>query len=301
MKLDNFQVYGLGQCPLDYLGKIASYPKPDTKCIFTDLSIQGGGPTATALVALARWGVSCTFAGIVGDDAFGKEIRTSLEKQGVDTCGMLVRKGSDSQFAFIVAEPTTATRTIFWRQPTGHPPKPGELDYRLIQKAKVIHTDGLFKEASLAACKKAKEAGRCVVVDGGTLRDGMLELVPFSDYYVVSQAFSDAFSGPENHAETCRRLADLGSPVTGVTLGKKGYIALIRGRFIEKQAYPVEALDTTGCGDAFHAGLTFGALQGWDPEKSLDFGAWAAAKVSEKLGGRAGIPSLSAVQKRGFL
>jgi sugar/nucleoside kinase (ribokinase family) len=129
----------------------------------------------------------------------------------------------------------------------------------------------------------------------------MLDLVPFSDYYVVSKTFSDALSGPGNHAETCERLADLGASVTGVTLGKKGYVALISGRFIAKPAYPVDAVDTTGCGDAFHAGITFGTLQGWEPEKSLDFGAWAAAEVSRKLGGRAGIPSLDAVRRRGFL
>jgi len=59
------KVFGLGQCCLDYIGKIPSYPPPDTKCEFSDLFIQGGGPVATAMVALARWGVSCAFAGVV--------------------------------------------------------------------------------------------------------------------------------------------------------------------------------------------------------------------------------------------
>ena len=65
------KVWGLGQCCLDYIGKIVSYPPPDTKCEFSDMVIQGGGPVATALVALSRWGVPCAFAGVIGDDQFG--------------------------------------------------------------------------------------------------------------------------------------------------------------------------------------------------------------------------------------
>ena len=67
-------------------------------------------------------------------------------------------------------------------------------------------------------------------------------------------------------------------------------MALVEGRLIERPAYKVEAVDTTGCGDVFHAGFIYGLLQGWKIEKSLDFAAWAAAMVSLKLGGRAGIP-----------
>ena len=45
------EVYGLGQCSLDYIGLIKSYPPADSKCEFTGLVVQGGGPVATALVA----------------------------------------------------------------------------------------------------------------------------------------------------------------------------------------------------------------------------------------------------------
>lgn len=154
-----FEVFGLGQCSLDYIGKVDAYPPPDVKCEFSDMVIQTGGPVATALIALARWGVSCAFAGVIGDDRFGTKIKTSLDDEGIDTSGILVRERSDSQFAFIVAEPGVGRRTIFWRRPTGPPPNPGEIDYNIVRKARVLHTDGLFAEASLAVCKAAKLIG----------------------------------------------------------------------------------------------------------------------------------------------
>ena len=159
MKKHIFEVFGLGQCSLDYIGKIFSYPPPDTKCEFSDLIIQGGGPVATAMVALARWGVSCAFAGVVGDDQFGDLIKSSLDEEKIDTSGILVRNGFESQFAFIVAEPGLGRRTIFWRRPTGPSLRPEEIDFRILHNAKVFHTDGIFTEASLAACKIAREAG----------------------------------------------------------------------------------------------------------------------------------------------
>jgi sulfofructose kinase len=289
-------VFGIGQCSLDYIGLIPSYPPPDVKCEFTHLVVQGGGPVATALVALKRWGVNCHMAGVVGDDDFGTQITASLSDDGIDTSGLQIRKHQHSQFAFIVSEPSSARRTIFWQRPTGFPLQPEELDINLLLKSSALHTDGLFPEASLWACRKAKAAGIPVIVDAGTLRDGMLEIAKCSNCFVTSETFSNALAGtPE---ETCRILADMGIRFTGVTLGAKGYVALIEGHFLRREAYPAKAVDTTGCGDVFHAGLTYGMLQGWNAEKSLDLGAWTAARVSEQLGGRSGIPGLSELQNK---
>jgi ribokinase len=262
--------------------------------------IQGGGPVATALVALAKWGVSCTFVGVIGDDRFGKFIKATLEDEKVDTTGLVVRQGSESQFAFILAEAGVGRRTIFWRRPTGSPPSPDELEYSTIRKAEVFHTDGLFTEASLAGAKAAREAGVQVVVDGGSFRDGMLDLARESDYFLASETFANGLVGEGKPLDACHKLAELGPAVVGVTLGPRGYVALVEGRIITRPAYVVEAVDTTGCGDVFHGGFTYGLLRGWEVERCLDFGAWAAAKVSLELGGRAGIPPLEQVKKRGW-
>jgi ribokinase len=300
MRQKKFQVYGLGQCCLDYIGKVDEYPPPDVKCEFTDMVIQGGGPVATALVALAKWGVSCTFAGVIGDDRFGDLIQTTLEDEKVDTTGLVIRPGSESQFAFILAEPGVGRRTIFWRRPTGIPPSPQELDYRTICKAEIFHTDGLFTEASLAAAKAAREAGVQVVVDGGSFREGMLDLAKVSDHFLVSETFSNGLVGKGKPLDACHQLAELGPVVVGVTLGPKGYVALVEGKIIKRPAYRVDAVDTTGCGDVFHAGFIYGLTKGWEVERCLDLGAWAAAKVSLELGGRAGIPPLEQIKKRSW-
>jgi ribokinase len=290
MKTTQFHVVGLGQCCLDYIVTVDSYPPPDSKCEYTDMVIQGGGPVGTALVALARWGLSCAIAGVIGDDRFGSMIRASLEEEGVDTTGLLVRRTSDSQFAFIVAEPGLGRRTVFWRRPTGPPPRPDELNAGMIRHARVFHTDGLFIEAALAASREARDAGAAVVVDAGSLREGMLDLAGVSDVFLTSEKFARQLVGDNPPLDACKRLRELGPQVTGVTLGPKGYVALDGDRVIERPAHPAEAVDTTGCGDVFHAGFIYGLVKGWSAERGLDFAAWAAARSSEQLGGRSGIP-----------
>ncbi|MGE5252437.1 MAG: carbohydrate kinase family protein, partial [Planctomycetaceae bacterium] len=209
-------------------------------------------------------------------------------------------KGTDSQFAFIAAEPGLGRRTIFWRRPTGPPLTPEEVDIPRVEGARILHTDGRFTAASLAACKAAKRAGVPVVADADSFHEGLVDLARVSDYFIASENFAAAFLGQENPREACSRIADLGPRVAGVTMGPRGYIALAGGRLIEKPAYPVEPVDTTGCGDVFHSGFIYGLLRGWGYEKCLDFAAWAAAMVSLKMGGRSGIPTLQQIREKGF-
>ena len=195
-------IFGLGQCALDYIGMIATYPPPNVKCEFINMVTQGGGPVATALVALSRWKLSCYFAGVVGDDAFGATITDFLCEEGIDTSGLVVRNVHSSQFAFIVSEPDTGRRTISWQRPTGIPLQPYELDLKVLRRSRALHTDGLFTEASLFACRKAKEAGIPVIVDEGTFREGMLDMVHLSDCFIVSETFSEVLA--EDPLEPCR-------------------------------------------------------------------------------------------------
>ena len=287
-------IYGLGQCALDHLGLVERFPEADSKCEMTDLVIQGGGPVATALVALSRWGMRCAFAGVVGDDPFGFRIREGLEQERIDTRDLITRHGALSQVAFIASEAGAGRRTIFWQRPTGDPIAPGEVNGTDISRSGLFLTDGLFIDAALKGARIAREAGVPVVVDGGTLREGMLNLAELSDWYIVSESFANSLTGSAGQPEdACRKLAAMGPEMVGVTLGNRGYVARYRGQWIHGKAYPVDAVDTTGCGDVFHAGAAFGMMQGWAAEAALDFAAWAASRVATAMGGRQGIPEVT--------
>jgi ribokinase len=279
-----YDVFGLGQCVIDRLGLVDRFAAPDEKCEYSDMTEQCGGPVATALVALSRWGRRCALAGVVGDDPEGARIRNELEREGVDASRLLVRPGKRSQHAFVAVERATGRRTIYWQRPTGAAPATGEIEP---PKARVLLTDGLFPEASVELARLAE----LVVVDAGTMREGTEALLPLAHVFVASSSFARALVGADDPRGACRVMRERGVEVAGVTLGARGYVASFRDTIVERPAYPVEAVDTTGCGDIFHAGLVEGLLARWTLERCFDFAAWAAAQAATRLGNRAGVPA----------
>ncbi len=275
-------VFALGQCVVDRLALVDRLPAADEKAEVASIREECGGPAATASVALARWGRRCAFAGVVGDDPEGRRIREDLEAEGVEP-RLLVRTGETSQFAFVAVERGSGRRRIYWRRPSGAAPTPLEIDP---PAARVFLTDGLFGEASVAAAAQAQ----VVVVDAGTLRDGTRKMIPHADIFVSSESFARDYAGGPR--ATVEKLRAEGISVAGVTLGERGFLANVAGQWLEHPAHPVETVDTTGCGDLFHAGLVEGILAGWPWDKCFDFANWAAAQAATALGGRAGIPPL---------
>jgi len=282
-------VLGLGQCVVDRLALVDGYPGPDEKREFEAMVVSCGGPAATALVALSRWGRSCRFCGVVGDDEEGEIIRADLTEEGVDASGLIVRPESRSQFAFIAVEKSSGSRRIFWRRPTGAAPRADEVP---ADDPRVFLTDGLFADASVETARRLK--GRAlVVVDAGTLREGTEAMLPLADVFVASSAFARAWLGRDDPAGACERMRSLGIGVAGVTRGEQGYVACFGDQHRERPAHTATAVDTTGCGDIFHAALIEGYLSDRDWERSFEFAAWAAARCATRVGTRAGIPARS--------
>ncbi len=287
-----FDVFGLGQCAYDHLLLVDRHPGPDEKAEGRGLTRLCGGPAATALWALAHWGRRTAFAGVVGDDEAGRRMRADLDEAGVDTTRMIVRPGERSQEAFIAATPGTGHRSIVWQRPTGAPPTIAELD---APTARVFLTDGLYAEASVACAKTSP----CVVVDAGTLREGTEAMVAHADVFVASSSFAHAFLGRDDPRAAAEAIRRAGPAVAAVTRGAAGWVALCDDVFLEGPAHPVDVVvDTTGCGDVFHAGVVEGILRGWPWPTTFDFAAWAAAGCATRLGGRAGVPALDAYPYR---
>ena len=290
-------VTGLGQCSLDYLSLVDVYPQVNTKQEVLQWHEQGGGPVATALVALSRLGISCSFHGITGDDEAGRQIRQSLADEGIETKCLVQRKDSSSQVAFIAVEKDSAKRTIFWRRPSGKALQPDELGDDFLSGSNCLLVDGLMMDATLAAVKRAREMNIPVLLDAGSARPGMLELAGCCDYVVASEVFAEGLGWKLTPQTLLKHSKALGTRALTITLGERGSITVADRRIIRMPAFKVEAVDTTGAGDVFHGGYIFGLLRGWDLECVVRFASATAAIKCRQMGGRTGIPSLDEVMQ----
>jgi len=288
---------GLGQCSWDLIGRLAAYPPCDSKAELTDWLEQGGGPVATALVTLARLGVDSAFLGCVGSDPAGAKIRASLEAEGVDCRGLQVDPAGTSQQAFIAVEGSTGLRTIFWHRGGRRPYRWDESARTCSAETRVLLLDGTEPEAALEAARWARRQGVTTVLDGGSLRPGVQELLPLIDHPVVSERFAaELVPGPPQAA--LPRLLEWGAVAATVTCGAAGSFSLpAGGELVHQPAFAVAAVDTTGCGDVFHGGYLYGLLQGWPLPRLLRFAAACAALKAGAPGGRSGIPDLARVEQ----
>ncbi len=285
-----FDVVGIGQCALDYLGIVDAHPDVNEKTELSDFKVEGGGPTATAMVTLCRFNVPATFIGKVGDDPFGDDIKQGLIAEGVDVSAMVTEPGKASQYAFISVERDTGQRNIFFTRGTVTPLSFEEVQKSLIDSCKILHLDGLMIDTSIKAAKYAKSLGKKVSLDAGTLREGMLELCKYTDYLVTSEKFARSYIGSDDFEGALKRLKELGPEIVCVTLGEKGSIALKDGQIHRQAAYRVPVVDTTGAGDVYHGGFLFGLLKGYNIKKTMRFASFVAALKCRELGGRSGIP-----------
>jgi len=288
-------VAGIGQCSLDYLAVVDIFPQVDTKNEVLEWYEQGGGPVATALVALSRLGIPCKFYGIIGDDYAGKAIEQSLIKEGIDVSHLIKRETAISQLAFIVIEKGTAKRTIFWKRPSGKPLHQKKLRDDFLKRNDFLLLDGLMKDVSLYAAKKAKALNIPVMLDAGKVRPGMLEIARLSDYVVASEEFAKDLGWDIDAKVLQKEKEKLRVKVLTITLGERGSITISNDQVFQIPAFMVRTVDTTGAGDVFHGGYIYGLLQGWDIKDTVIFASALAAIKCTKIGGRAGIPQLSEV------
>jgi len=288
-----FDVVGVGYTALDYLAVVPRFPEENRKLEIEEFVVQGGGPTATAVVTAHRLGLDAAFIGKIGDDDFGGRMLAELEGEGIDVSRVVIERGGRSQYAFIMVDRSTAARTILWTRGSLRPFEGDEVDCSLVAAARGLLIDSLEPFAAFAAARAAREAGIPVVIDAGTLRDGVRELLPLCDYIVASELFAEQISDGGSYEKALERIIGHGPRAAVVTLGERGCVALTRSGLVEVPGFEVDAVDTTGAGDVFHGAFMFGLLQGWDIERICLFSNAAAALKCRRLGGRVGIPDLT--------
>ena len=298
--LHDIEVIGLGQACFDCLGQIPSFPDEDSKIEITSLFMQCGGPVASALTVLSRFGISTSFIGSISDDYFGVEILNSLRNESIDTTLLKITPGLTSQFAFISINQTNGNRNIFWKRSSAPFLSADEIDLNPFKNAKYLHLDGLMMEASIEAAKQAKKSGLKVVVDAGTLREGFLDLLQLTDILITSEKFAESISGeinlrPESALKKLKKLSSADTII--VTRGSNGSTGMYKDDIFVQPAFKIDAVDTTGAGDVYHGAYIYGLIKGWDMFSCMRFASVVSAVKCKHVGVKNAIPSLKEIKK----
>jgi len=144
----------------------------------------------------------------------------------------------------------------------------------------------------------ASKAGHRSVLDleigDGDKTDKLLAL---STDCILPLITARALTGEETPEAALRRLVQRTSAQLIVTDGPRGSWAFTAEGILHQPAISVDAVDTTGCGDAFHGAYAAALLDGLPLRFCMEFAAWVAAQVALKLGGRTNLPTRDSIRK----
>lgn len=294
---NQFDAVGIGRCTADHVGVVSHYPAEDEKLRIVEFAQQGGGLTATAMVALSRLGVSSTFMARLGEDSISRFIMDAFHAEGVDTSFVSIDPELDGPFAFVMVNQQTGRRTISYTWEESRRLPPHSIPRAVISSAKLLLVDDYEGPAAIEAARIAHHAHTPSVLDADGVYDDLPLLIGEVDYPVFNAPLAMDVTGTKSPAEAARKLyQDFLPRLAVVTAGSEGAFAFGPEGEIHQPAFRVAVKDTTGAGDVFHAGFGYGLLKGWEPAMTLRFAAAVAAIKCTRIGGRDGIPTPDVVQ-----
>jgi len=255
-------VIGVGEVSLDRVLRVPRFPGPGEKGAVTAEHDQPGGQVATAVLGCARLGLRAAFVGAVGDDPEADTALDPLRSAGVTLRGVQRIRSGATRRAFILVEDGTGERTVLERRHPATRLDVAALDRDAIAGSRALLVDTTDLPAAVAAARLARSAGTRVFLDADDPSQALDALLPHVDFAIVSQGFAEQLSGSRPIAAGLAQLCAAGPAVAVATLGDRGAIALQGARTLEARAPRVEAVDTTGAGDAFRAGWIVAALAG---------------------------------------
>lgn len=290
-----FDAVGFGENAVDHLVVAPQYPAFDTKTRFLSHTQSAGGQIASALVALSRLGMTTAYAGRFGADAEGRFGLQSLRDEGVNVERAEVVEGARTQLAFIIIDAQTGERTIIWDRDERLAYTADDAPRDFAARGRVLHLDAHDPIACARLARAARAAGTVVSADIDNVNPGLDELLPHLDVLISSSEFPRRLTNLTEERAALVELKARLSPraLVGMTLGARGAVLYHAGKFIESPAFAVPngCRDTTGAGDAFHAGFLYAMLRGELVEDCLRAACAVAALKCRRLGARAGLPT----------
>lgn len=296
--MKKYDVMGFGCATLDEMLFVEEYPERDSKTRILSSEKQGGGLTATALVAAARLGAKCAYAGQLGHDDISRFIAGILEKEGIDVSLVPWRQEAAAIRSVIVVDKKHAARNIFFER-TGEvgaaPDAPNEAD---VASARVLHIDHYGGEGNLRVLEIARRHGIPVVADfERTNVPNFDDFFPLVDHLILSRNFAAQLTSEIKPEAILSALWNEHRRVVIVTCGDEGAWAWDGHRSYHCPAFATDLVDTTGCGDVFHG--VYAAALSWDfgLEKRLEWASAAAAIKANYVGAQKGIPSRAQIKQ----
>ncbi len=272
------------------------------------ISMTPGGDAVNESVTCSSLGLNTAIVSYVGSDNGGQVIIEALKAKGVDTSGIEIFEGETSQTAIPLIDRSGERHFLF---NCGCSPLFTGLNVDLEQyyQTKVMSIASFYvakrfdKEGAPVILKGAKEHGVITVADTcsdvmGLGIENVREALPYIDYFMPSLDEAEALSGKTEYRDIAGVFMDMGAKNVVLKLGSKGsYIRSADEEVLTPAFLDTKVIDTTGCGDNFVAGFSYGISKGLSMQECAQFAGAVAGINAGFIGGCGGLKSITEVKE----
>ncbi|RSN48675.1 MULTISPECIES: ribokinase [Actinomadura] len=290
-----WEVVVVGSVNADLVVTVDRRPAPGETVLGSDLAVHPGGKGANQAVAAARLGARTGIVGRVGDDGHGRLLRDALAADGVDLAHLTTTPGPNG-VALITIGPD-GDNSIIVSPGANARVSPADVAAArdMIAGAAVVSFQlEVPLPAVQAAARTAAEAGGRVVLNLSPPAPVPTDLLALCDPLVVNEHEAAYLLGggePGEPAAMARALLERGPRSVVVTLGADGVLVADASGTAAVPSPRVEAVDTTGAGDAFTAALCLRLARGDGLREAAAYAARAGAAAVRRPGAQPSYPT----------
>ncbi len=294
------RVLVVGSANVDFTVALDRLPERGETVTEGTLLVARGGKGANQAVAARRLGAEVRLIACVGQDASGRDVRAALLEEGIGVAGLTA-----------TAEHATGTALILVDHEGGNQigVAPGANRALTVAHVEARAEDFAWAEVLVASCEVplecvtaalalARRHGAITILNPAPVPRAPIDRLDLVDYLTPNSGEAARLSGVRGAtAVAAEALVARGAGTVIVTLGGAG--ALCRGNAGAHRvpALPVQAVDTTGAGDAFNGALAVALGERRDLPWALAFASAAAGLACTRRGAQPSLPTRAEVER----
>lgn len=287
----------VGSAMIDLTAYAKVIPAPG-QTLEGDLFTTGfGGKGANQAVIAAHCGAHVHFVGKLGNDLFGDSIAENFKKLGIGS-EFLERSDTPNGVAHIWVDANGENRIVIIPGANYEIESKKAVDAieSIANLSVVVAQCEIKQEVTLAAFTAAKKRGCVTILNPAPYQPLSNELLEVTDWIIPNETeFKELLGQAPSNDEVLKGFRPGKNSI--VTLGSEGAVLIAsNGNLTRVSAPKVNAVDTTGAGDAFVGVFAFGLASGKSPEDALKLGIKVASMSVTRKGAQSSYPSQAEIE-----
>ncbi|NMF13236.1 ribokinase [Bacillus altitudinis] len=289
------QIVVVGSCSMDLVVTSNKRPNAGETVLGESFKTVPGGKGANQAVASARLGADVYMIGRVGDDAYGQDIMSNLQAQGVRTTYMKPVTEMESGTAHIIlAEGDNSIVVVKGANNEVTPHYVKDALSSIENIGIVLIQQEIPEETIEAVCTICSEKGIPVILNPAPARKVSQQILDQAAYITPNEHEAALMFDGLTIAEALRQYPNK----LLITEGKSGVRYFDGSKEVLVPGYPVKAVDTTGAGDTFNGALAVALTEGNSLYDALAFANLAASISVTKFGAQGGMPAREELENK---